>query len=132
MNLEGKVIEEVIELPGSYSQVLFEDGTFIIVKSGFVNSEDLVGIDLEEKEEEEKPTKAVPPKKAPFEEEEVEEEEEEEEEGMDPWTEEELEEMNRESLIDTIDEEELDIDPDDPKYRKTSALRKALIDELVD
>jgi len=38
--------------------------------------------------------------------------------------------MDREELLETIDDEELDIAPDD--FPKTKDLRKKLIDELVD
>ncbi len=114
-----------------------EDELVIVKEQHRVKLSDLEIEDLEEEEkplpEAEKKSKPVP---EPEEEEEEEEEEEddaeeddaEEDDAEEEWTLEELDELDRDSLIELIDDEELDLDPDD--YKSTKKLRAAIAEEL--
>ncbi len=136
MDLKGKIIEEVVELPAGATQIIFEDGSFVITAWTPIYSDDLVGIDLVEPEKEtEKETEKTVEKETEKETEKTVEKETEKEtvaetSGDGPWTAEELDDMDREELIEAIDDEELDIDPKD--YPKTKKLRAKLIEELVE
>jgi len=127
--MENKVIVKSVELENGYSQIFFEDGTFVIIK--YVASSQALGIvpgvSEEEAPEEEAPEEEAPEEEAPEEEENLDD---------DPWVEEDFEDMDREELIETIEDEEIedDVDVDDYEDSKKGLrkLRKAVIAILVE
>jgi hypothetical protein len=130
MELVGKTIAKVTEVWEKTTQVLFTDGTWMLMHSdsALEHSEKLATVDGT-------PKVAVAPVKEKVEEPKVEEpkveeeKEKKEDDDADYYTADEFEDMDREELCELIKDEELDIDPDD--YKKTSKLRKKLIDVLV-
>lgn len=143
-----KTVAKVIPIGENQLQVIFEDGSFVIlIVSTLISSEDLslpvaIPVDDEEEEEEEDSEDEGDEEEdseddGEEEEDEEEEEEEEEEEDDDEedddeeenvWTKEDIEEMSKEELTTLIEDEDLDVDLDD--YPKVKALRKAVIKAL--
>lgn len=132
MNLVGKKIVSTRKVQDESIQVIFEDGSWLLIAENPWTSETFDLKEVTEKEEVTEPKKEVAEPVADKAEvvESKEETKEDTTTGDGPWTEKEILDMDREECIETIDDEELDIDPED--YPKTKALRKALIKELVD
>lgn len=131
-----KIPVKILEVGEGVLQVIFKDGTFVIlVVSQVIPSESLSlplplpeESDEEETDEEESDEEESDEEESDDEEEESDEEEEEKEEEESFWTKEEIEEMDRDDLTTLIEDEDLDVDPDD--FPKTKALRKAVIKAL--
>jgi len=135
MKIVGKSVVNTTELPTGQTQILFEDGSFIIVDL-VVDSNDLarfIPIKDESKAkaleaEEDNDPEAEEDNDPEAEEDNDPEAEEDNGETLEDWTMAELEDMDREELIELIDDEDLDIDPED--YPKIKKLRAAVATEL--
>jgi hypothetical protein len=125
---EGKKVSEIVVLSNGYQQIIFEDGTFLVVKIAF-DSEAMVVTDPEPE-----PPEDEDEEEEDDDEDEDEDEDEDDDEDEDPWTEDEIDELDREGLEELVEDEELDIEldayPDDKKG--TRKLRKAIKEELLD
>ena len=138
-----KITVKILEVGEGVPQVSFKDGTFVILVVSQVIPSESLSLPLplpEESDEEESDEEESDEEESDDDEEEEEsddeesddeesdDEEDDEEEEESFWTKEEIEEMDRDDLTTLIEDEDLDVDPDD--FPKTKALRKAVIKAL--
>ena len=130
-NLVEREVSQVVELENGYVQIIFSDGSFIIVKM-VASSEDLVLTGAPDAEEEEEGEGEGDDEDEEGDDEDEEEEGDDEEEEGDEYTKEEINEADFEELEEIIDEEELEIDIEDyeDNAKSLKKLKKAVIKAL--
>ena len=143
--LVGKTVKAIVE-KDNFIQIVFTDGSFIIIGKDVIPSQDLllpeVGLATEEDDDEEEDDGVEEDSDEDLDDEDDDEDEDEDEDDdpdedgddededddEDFWTKEDIDELDREELEELISDEDLSIDPED--FPSDKKLRKAVVKAL--